>query len=248
MFSLAEEKVQLVSPPIPVTPVPAIVEINRLDQSLLLHFKDRLQIDLSLSRSLVSFQANKTRSGYRWYKYKEAFSAALIESLLDRYKITVGKMLDPFAGSGTALFVASAVGLQAEGIELLPIGQQIILTRKLFEESFSEKQAGRLRKWIEAKPWQQAIGDNLPELRITCGAYSPQTHEAVEGYLTALHIEDDATQTVLRFALLCVLENVSYTRKDGQYLRWDHRSGRKQGPGFLTKAQSPISTARLSPS
>ena len=28
------------------------------------------------------------------------------------------------------------------------------------------------------------------------------------------------------FALLCILENISYTRKDGQYLRWDQRSGR----------------------
>jgi len=34
---------------------------------------------------------------------------------------------------------------------------------------------------------------------------------------------------MLRFAALCILEEVSYTRKDGQYLRWDYRSGRKQG-------------------
>jgi N-methylhydantoinase B/oxoprolinase/acetone carboxylase alpha subunit len=34
---------------------------------------------------------------------------------------------------------------------------------------------------------------------------------------------------MLRFAALCVLEEISYTRKDGQYLRWDYRSTRKQG-------------------
>jgi hypothetical protein len=34
---------------------------------------------------------------------------------------------------------------------------------------------------------------------------------------------------VLRFALFCVLESVSFTRKDGQYLRWDDRSGRRVG-------------------
>jgi DNA modification methylase len=28
---------------------------------------------------------------------------------------------------------------------------------------------------------------------------------------------------------LCILESISFTRKDGQYLRWDHRSGRRQG-------------------
>ncbi len=36
-------------------------------------------------------------------------------------------------------------------------------------------------------------------------------------------------QKVLTFALLCILENISYTRKDGQYLRWDKRSGRGYG-------------------
>lgn len=223
MFGLAEKIMQ------PVSLLSAIGEINRLDQALLLRFKDRLRLDLSLSRSLVSFQANKTRSGYRWYKYKEAFSAALIESLLDRYRITTGKILDPFAGSGTALFVASAAGLQAEGIELLPIGQQIILTRKLLEESFTETHAAKLRRWIEAKPWQKETDNPLPELRITQGAYSLQTHKAIGQYLKAVQKEDDVTQSVLRFALLCILESVSYTRKDGQYLRWDYRSNRRQG-------------------
>jgi SAM-dependent methyltransferase len=42
-------------------------------------------------------------------------------------------------------------------------------------------------------------------------------------------------RTVLLFALLSVLESVSYTRKDGQYLRWDHRSGRRQGKKVFDK-------------
>ncbi|MGH9799362.1 MAG: DNA methyltransferase, partial [Blastocatellia bacterium] len=209
---------------------PAIGEINRLDQDLLLHFKKRLRLDSSLSRSLVSFQANKTRSGYRWYKFKEAFSASLVESLLERYSINSGKVLDPFAGSGTSLFAASASGLEAEGIELLLIGQQIILTRKLLEESFDESDAAVIRQWIENKPWkQEAKAAQLSELRITRGAYSAKTKTTIENYLAALKQENDRVQTVLRLALLCVLENVSFTRKDGQYLRWDYRSGRRQG-------------------
>ncbi|MDX2041029.1 MAG: site-specific DNA-methyltransferase [Acidobacteriota bacterium] len=241
MFGVAKQKVQ----PSP----PAIQDISRLDQALLERFDDRMRLESSLSRSLVSFQANKTRSGYRWYKYKEAFSAALIESLLDRYQITSGKMLDPFAGSGTALFVASAAGLQAEGIELLPIGQQIIQARKLLEESFTENHAATLGRWIKAKPWQKETAGHLPELRITRGAYPPQTHEAIGQYLSAVQGEDAITQSVLRFALLCVLESVSYTRKDGQYLRWDHRSDRRQGSrpfdkGFIVDFEAAI-TAKL---
>jgi len=41
-------------------------------------------------------------------------------------------------------------------------------------------------------------------------------------------------------ALLSVLESVSYTRKDGQYLRWDYRSGRKQGKKRFDKGHIPM--------
>ena len=42
---------------------------------------------------------------------------------------------------------------------------------------------------------------------------------------------------MLQFALLCILENISYTRKDGQYLRWDYRSGRRQGKKIFDKGK-----------
>lgn len=66
-------------------------------------------------------------------------------------------------------------------------------------------------------------------LNITAGAYPSRTLDAIERYLGALVNESPRVQNVLRLALLCILESVSYTRKDGQYLRWDYRSGRRQG-------------------
>ena len=108
----------------------ALSEVERLDQDLYHHFNDKFHLDLSLSRSIVSFQANKTREVYRWYKFKEAFSASLVEYLFEKYSVVNGVILDPFAGSGTALFAAIAKGINADGIELLPIGQQIINTKK----------------------------------------------------------------------------------------------------------------------
>lgn len=205
-------------------------DIDLLDQQLKRYFRPKFLVQPSLTRSLVSFQANKTRPVYRWYKYKEAFSAALVETFLHRYGVAGGRILDPFAGSGTTLFAASTLGIESDGIELLPIGQQIIATKRLLEAEFTPDDFGALQRWVSPLTWQQPEQRaDVPELRITRGAYPESTKDSIEKYLGACQQENRRVRTVLHFALLCVLESISYTRKDGQYLRWDHRSGRRQG-------------------
>jgi len=213
-------------------------EIEQLDKELEYHFKDQFLVQSSLTRSLVSFQANKSRPVYRWYKFKEAFSAALVEYLFSKYGLTEGRILDPFAGSGTALFAASDLGIDSDGIEILPIGQQIITAKKLLETNFSATDFKTLRRW-EKSPILDHAQEPIPltELRITKGAYPEPTRAFIEKYLGACQQENTRVQTVLRFALLCVLESMSYTRKDGQYLRWDYRSGRKQGKKPFNKGE-----------
>lgn len=214
----------------------SLAEIERLDRELAQRFGTKFVVNPSLTRSLVSFQANKSRAVYRWYKYKEAFSASLIEHLLRKYGINSGRILDPFAGSGTALFVTAGMGLRADGIELLPIGQQIVAAKKLLETEFTPRDLESLRRWSAERPWEQsAVRAELPELRITRGAYPEETRDAIEKYMGAYGAENERVQSVLRFALLCVLESVSFTRKDGQYLRWDYRSGRRQGKKVFDK-------------
>jgi DNA modification methylase len=213
-------------------------EIDNLDRQLHDYFKNKFVIQPSLTRLLVSFQANKNRPIYRWYKYKEAFSASLVELLCQKYKVIQGKILDPFAGSGTALFAASEAGIDADGIELLPIGQHIINTKKLLDVEFTLEDLEILKIWSKLHPWKKFEGKvTLPELRITKGAYSQLTKTGIEQYLEACLQENVRVQTVLNFALLCVLESISYTRKDGQYLRWDYRSGRGQGKKLFSKGE-----------
>lgn len=213
-------------------------EIERLDSELEDYFKPKFFVQPSLTRSLVSFQANKNRPVYRWYKYKEGFSASLVEHFFQKYKIANGKILDPFTGSGTALFTASAMGLDAVGIELLPIGQQIISTKQLLENEFTAEDFDALEKWATKSIWKESKERiSINELRITAGAYPKETKDQIEKYLGAIKRENERVRVVLFFALLCVLEIISYTRKDGQYLRWDYRSGRKQGKKLFDKGE-----------
>ena len=159
-------------------------------------------------------------------QYKEAFSAALVEYLLAICRLS-GRILDPFAGSGTALFATSSLGLDADGIELLPI-QEIISTKLCLEREFTAQDFEVLQSWAKSYPWKHSeVKIQLPTLRITKGAYPPETADSIERYLGAMINENLRVQAALRFALLCVLEEVSYTRKDGQYNRWDDRSGRR---------------------
>ena len=200
------------------------------DAKLKQQFETRLIVSPFLTRQLVSFQANKTRSSYRWFKYKEAFSAVLVEKLLQNRGIDNGQILDPFAGSGTALFAATGLGLDTMGIEVLPIGVEIMNARQLLQHDFTFADFATLDRWQETQPWRNTpTRCTLGVLKITDGAYPPETLEAIERYLAALTNESTRVQTVLRFALLCILESISYTRKDGQYLRWDARSNRRQG-------------------
>lgn len=220
--------------------------ILQKDNELCDAFRDRLRTDVTLSRSLVSYQASKATARYRWYKYKEAFSPGLIEVLLSRFGITAGRVLDPFAGSGTTLFAASQRALDADGIELLPIGQDIIKTRLLVEQGISTSVVSRLQTWVTSRPWE-CFPRKIPlaTLRITQGAYPSETVDAIEKYTAAAAEEANIVAIILRFALLCILETVSYTRKDGQYLRWDTRAGRRNGIKSFNKGAIPSFSAAM---
>lgn len=217
-----------------------LAEIEAISTRTESRYNGHLKTENALSRGLVSFQANKTRSVYRWYKFKEAFSADLVEYLLDRYGIKNGVLLDPFAGSGTALFASSSAGVSAEGIELLPIGQQIINTKRLIDDGLLPDEMAAIERWSISSPWKKSKGrKEIPELRITKGAYPKETLVAMEKFLHLIDSESPKVSSILLFALLCVLENISFTRKDGQYLRWDHRSERRQGKRPFNKGHIP---------
>ncbi len=204
-------------------------KIAAIDHDFNKYFKRALRVEKLLTRQVVSFQANKDKNTYRWYKYKEAFSAELIEYLLQKYKIPTGKILDPFAGVGTTLFTAAQAGYSADGIELLPVGQEVIDARKRTDE-ITPDGIEVLKHWRNNRPWEKCNrSESLNNLRITQGAYPHQTEEEIGKYLHQLKKERSPVSDILKFALLCVLESVSFTRKDGQYLRWDSRSGRKNG-------------------
>jgi len=187
-------------------------------QKLFDHFENRLQTAHNLNRKSVSFQASKAEPVYRWFKYKEGFSSALVRHYLKEYAPNPGKLLDPFAGAGTSLFAGKELGWETHGIELLPVGSFAVRAR----EALSEIEPRTLQ---QTTPTSSASYFN--HLKITKDAFPDSNESSLNRYLAyCSKIVDENIQTVLLFAAFTILEEISYTRKDGQYLRWDHRSKR----------------------
>lgn len=192
-------------------------------------FSDRFSVGIGLSRRLVSYQGNKEEPGLRWMKYKEGFTRKLVKAFIDDF--SPDRVLDPFSGIGTTALTASGMGICGTGIEIMPVG---VTTARAIAAASN----GLIRSEFEATG--EAMLDRIAStrkasnrhmfkhVRITGRAFSESTEsdlakarEFIDG------VNDDAIAKMLDFACMSVLEEVSYTRKDGQYLRWDYRSGRK---------------------
>lgn len=196
-------------------------------QLLLERFESRLETAPHLTRKLVSFQSNKTEPIYRWVKYKEGFSAELVRYFLSEYFQRPGRLLDPFAGSGTALFAGRELGWEAHGIELLPVGVFIAEARK----SIGNIEPQVMGKLLESLPAElDALKNVKPQfehIAITRFAFSDETENELNRFLAYCEsVKSADLRTILRLAAFAVLEDISFTRKDGQYLRWDSRSDR----------------------
>ncbi len=183
-------------------------KLEELNQKLERRFRDKLVVNHDLKRTLVSFQANKKTPGYRWYKFKEGYSSALVDYALDKLGIVSGNVLDPFAGSGTSLFASAERGLDTVGVELLPIGSEIIEVRKIiFQGNNHDKLVKFLQEWVDKRPWEKEKGGRkINHLKITDGAFPKTTEDLLGKFLNAIDkVKKKDYQRILRFALLCVL-------------------------------------------
>jgi DNA modification methylase len=217
-----------------------LIVSDRERDNLYKRYEDVVETNHDLDRSLVSFQGNRKRSHYSWLKYKEGFAAELVEHLIDRFGYSRGTLLDPFAGIGTSLLVARDHGLNGIGIELMPVGflamQSRLCAERVQPESFKRKS----RQVCEID-WRTLYDERyaLRHIPITNGAFPAETEKQIAGYRAYCdqRIRDSNVKKLFEVAAIAVLENVSYTRKDGQYLRWDYRSKNPRVKAQFDKGQ-----------
>lgn len=230
-------------------PTPGAVDVSAAEPlgrgacaALYAKYRARITTHRGLDRTLVSFQGNRRTPFYHWYAYREGFSEALVSIVLTTLGCPPGRLLDPFAGVGTTLFAGSSLGWRATGIELLPLGVAAIRARQVALSVGSEyilSCADSLAQLNLADFYDPVYA--LPPLAIASGAYPAEEEKALVGLRAYCHryVDDEAQRTLLLYAALCVLESISHTRKDGQFLRWNAASGR-------SRARRPFHKSRIS--
>ncbi len=202
--------------------------VQRARNSLYDRFASRISVKESLSRKLVSYQGNKEAPGLRWMKYKEGFSASLVQSLLSQHQAKT--FLDPFSGTGTAPLTASCMGMDSAGIEIMPVGnlsaRAIVAAANGLNYTNFHYTSQELIASLASKEFEtDQLFQHIP---ITERAFPEQTEQDLAKARKFVDdVCDPSLKTLLTLACVSVLEEVSYTRKDGQFLRWDPRSGRK---------------------
>ena len=204
---------------------------NVCDDSARIALEDKyahlLEETHKFSRRIVSFQANKIEALHSWIKYREGFSAQLIEILFAEFGIEPGQtVLDPFAGSCTTMLEAQLHGIDAVGIELLP-HCHLAWEAKSRAFSYSVNELTYIREQIRTNR-PPRTENPYPHLNITESAFPPDVERVLVDYtlwFDEMSISDD-TKTLCRASVMSILEDVSYTRKDGQYLRWDARAAK----------------------
>ena len=178
------------------------------------------------NRQSVSYQLSKNDALHRWLKYKEGFSADLVKRLIKEFEIKEGDtILDPFVGSGTTSLVCKMQGINSIGFDILPMSE-ISIKAKQSVLDYNLAEIKQIISEIESLSMPENYEKRTPYITITDGAYPENTEKEI-AFFTEWNNKSKYSEITKNLVTLCILnslERVSYTAKDGQFLRWDYRS------------------------
>lgn len=174
--------------------------------------------DLRLG-TLVSYISNKKIPILRLYRYKEAFSYKLINEFIRRFGLDSSDVvLDPFSGMGTTIFTCMLNKIPSIGVDKLPLAYFLSNTFPLFlsiengEMRKKFEEVGKISKKIEPA----LIAEDVP---IITKAFGNETLKELQKIKAAIETLDSPYREMFLLLFFSILEDCSFTSKDGQFLR-----------------------------
>ena len=176
--------------------------------------KEKLEL-----RSTISYVGNKSLPLLRLFRYKEAFSLSFVQQIINELKLSDSDLvLDPFCGMGTTLLASGLHGISSIGIDRSPLAVFISNTLPLLltiEPLYLRETCQQLIALLENQPLA-SIADDVPIIKI---AFPLDVLTALRKLKSAIDKLNTPMRDIMTLLFLSILEDCSYTSKDGQFLR-----------------------------
>lgn len=173
------------------------------------------------------FAPNVDLPRHRWYRFKEGFSAGLVQSYVKDYMSDnrCGRLLDPFLGSGTTALEGAKLGHDVHGIEVNPFMAFMakVKTRDYsLVKNFEATALQCLKNRNHDKKFSLPRDTTLVErYGLSKWLFNKSVARRFEQLRTAIaKIESIATRDLLLLALMSSIEDVANARKDGKCWRY----------------------------
>jgi len=193
------------------------MEVKNMFSQNLIYNKYSKNIEIRL---LVTPYQNKKIPVYDWYNYKHSFSRDLVIKLVEKFHLNNSDIiLDPFCGSGTTLLASKEREIPAFGIDILPLSVFVSNSKLLkYDKTKIQKTIDELKIILGNCSEYQKIDDKRKNLLIK---FFPEDilNKILFIREWIYNKGDKEIKSFFLTALFSILENISYTRKDGAFLR-----------------------------
>ena len=143
------------------------------------------------ARGSSTFVKNMTLPVHRWFRYSAGFSSEWVKSIIVKESIAGPvRVFDPFAGSGTTLLSAEAVGVSSMGVESHPFVSRVARA-KLACHSDPLQYADFARKVLATAKRQILVNEPYPDLLTKC--FQPEVLIDLDKLRVAFHEHADST-------------------------------------------------------
>jgi hypothetical protein len=166
---------------------------------------------------LVNFSTNFDLPFHRWARYREGYSANLVSNIIRESEISATKHLvvDPMCGSGTTVIAANAMGFDAIGLDVNPFSIELAGSKQI---RLSADEIESTRKWLSKL--EITKGSDQPDCKLDVAKFFKKSRysELLQIKYRIQSLRREKLKKLLRVAWLCILEDCSDRKKDGNGL------------------------------